>query len=107
MEEWHQKLHNNTSPDDVVICEALIAFIQADLNIAAYWGTLEVRVSGLYFSCRNLKLQGNSFKACLKGLGQSFLSHQSLKLLQKAAEIKVITCFERRHLYASQAIILH
>jgi len=20
MEEWHQKLHNNTSPDDVVIC---------------------------------------------------------------------------------------
>ncbi len=21
MEEWHQKLHNNTSPDDVVICE--------------------------------------------------------------------------------------
>jgi len=22
MEEWHQKLHNNTSPDDVDICEA-------------------------------------------------------------------------------------
>ena len=21
MEQWHQKLHNNTSPDDVVICE--------------------------------------------------------------------------------------
>ena len=21
MEEWHQKLHNNSSPDDVVICE--------------------------------------------------------------------------------------
>ncbi|MFS7950736.1 putative alpha-glucan, water dikinase [Helianthus anomalus] len=21
MEEWHQKLHNNTSSDDVVICE--------------------------------------------------------------------------------------
>jgi len=21
MEEWHQKLHNNTSPDDVVICQ--------------------------------------------------------------------------------------
>ncbi|KAL0408586.1 UNVERIFIED_CONTAM: Alpha-glucan water dikinase, chloroplastic [Sesamum radiatum] len=23
MEEWHQKLHNNTSPDDVVICQAV------------------------------------------------------------------------------------
>lgn len=21
MEEWHQKLHNNTSPDDVIICQ--------------------------------------------------------------------------------------
>jgi alpha-glucan, water dikinase len=29
MEEWHQKLHNNTSPDDVVICEALIAYIRS------------------------------------------------------------------------------
>ena len=23
MEEWHQKLHNNTSPDDVVICQVM------------------------------------------------------------------------------------
>lgn len=28
MEEWHQKLHNNTSPDDVVICEALLAYLE-------------------------------------------------------------------------------
>ena len=21
MEQWHQKLHNNTSPDDVIICQ--------------------------------------------------------------------------------------
>ena len=27
MEQWHQKLHNNTSPDDVVICSALLAYI--------------------------------------------------------------------------------
>ena len=26
MEEWHQKLHNNTSPDDVVICQVLNLF---------------------------------------------------------------------------------
>ena len=25
MEDWHQKLHNNTTPDDVAICEAFIA----------------------------------------------------------------------------------
>eukprot|EP00955_Chlamydomonas_euryale_P024565 258835-Chlamydomonas_euryale.AAC.1 len=40
MEEWHQKLHNNTSPDDVVICQALIAMLQQNLDINAYWKTL-------------------------------------------------------------------
>jgi len=41
MEEWHQKLHNNTSPDDVVICQALIDYIKADCDISAYWATLK------------------------------------------------------------------
>ncbi|CAL8469831.1 g9373 [Coccomyxa elongata] len=41
MEEWHQKLHNNTSPDDVVICQALLAYIDAGLDISAYWTTLQ------------------------------------------------------------------
>ncbi|WJX93428.1 alpha-glucan, water dikinase [Trifolium repens] len=40
MEEWHQKLHNNTSPDDVVICQALIDYISSDFDIAVYWKTL-------------------------------------------------------------------
>ncbi|KAG2427905.1 hypothetical protein HYH02_014507 [Chlamydomonas schloesseri] len=40
MEEWHQKLHNNTSPDDVVICQALLDYIAAGLDITAYWRTL-------------------------------------------------------------------
>ncbi len=42
MEQWHQKLHNNTSPDDVVICEALLAHIDTGLDIGAYWSTLQV-----------------------------------------------------------------
>lgn len=42
MEEWHQKLHNNTSPDDVVICQALLAYIDSGLDISAYWATLKV-----------------------------------------------------------------
>jgi alpha-glucan,water dikinase len=33
MEEWHQKLHNNTTPDDVPICEAYLAFLQANGNV--------------------------------------------------------------------------
>ncbi|BDA43844.1 Alpha-glucan water dikinase, chloroplastic at C-terminar half [Coccomyxa sp. Obi] len=41
MEEWHQKLHNNTSPDDVVICQALLAYIDSGLEISAYWNMLE------------------------------------------------------------------
>ncbi|PNT66432.1 alpha-glucan water dikinase, chloroplastic [Brachypodium distachyon] len=40
MEEWHQKLHNNTSPDDVVICQALIDYMNSDLDIKVYWDTL-------------------------------------------------------------------
>lgn len=30
MEEWHQKLHNNTSPDDVVICEVVVSSFDTD-----------------------------------------------------------------------------
>nr|POE53013.1 alpha-glucan water dikinase, chloroplastic [Quercus suber] len=40
MEEWHQKLHNNTSPDDVVICQALIDYIESDFDMGVYWKSL-------------------------------------------------------------------
>ena len=40
MEEWHQKLHNNTTPDDVAICEAFIAFLEAGGDMGTYWGVL-------------------------------------------------------------------
>lgn len=43
MEEWHQKLHNNTSPDDVVICKALLAYLESGLDIKQYWNILEVK----------------------------------------------------------------
>ncbi len=42
------QLHNNTSPDDVVICEALLAYINTDLDIAAYWDTLLVSDNTLH-----------------------------------------------------------
>jgi len=41
MEEWHQKLHNNTTPDDVVICEAFLAFLKSNGNRDLFYQTLE------------------------------------------------------------------
>jgi alpha-glucan,water dikinase len=41
MEEWHQKLHNNTTPDDVVLCEAYIEFLKSDGDLERFYDTLE------------------------------------------------------------------
>ena len=40
MEQWHQKLHNNTTPDDIVICEAYLEFLRRDGDLSAYFETL-------------------------------------------------------------------
>jgi hypothetical protein len=40
MEDWHQKLHNNTTPDDVAICEAYLAFLEKGGDNGAYWRVL-------------------------------------------------------------------
>lgn len=39
-EEWHQKLHNNTTPDDVPICEALLSYLKSGGNMSNYWDHL-------------------------------------------------------------------
>jgi alpha-glucan,water dikinase len=39
-EQWHQKLHNNTTPDDIGICKALLAFLRAGGNMDVYWRVL-------------------------------------------------------------------
>ena len=56
MEQWHQKLHNNSCPDDVVICGALLAMLESaerrmqasssvsgtdDEDLACYYAHLE------------------------------------------------------------------
>ncbi len=41
MEEWHQKLHNNTTPDDIVICEAYLEFLRSSGDLGLYYKTLE------------------------------------------------------------------
>jgi alpha-glucan,water dikinase len=39
-EQWHQKLHNNTTPDDIVICEALLAYLKSNGDLSTYWKIL-------------------------------------------------------------------
>jgi alpha-glucan,water dikinase len=41
LEEWHQKLHNNTTPDDVAICEAYLEFLRRFGDERAFYATLE------------------------------------------------------------------
>ena len=41
MEEWHQKLHNNTTPDDVLICEAYLAFLDSNGDLRRFYDHLE------------------------------------------------------------------
>jgi alpha-glucan, water dikinase len=41
LEEWHQKLHNNTTPDDVVICEAYLEFLRSNGNLERFLETLQ------------------------------------------------------------------
>jgi alpha-glucan,water dikinase len=41
LEEWHQKLHNNTTPDDVVICEAYLEFLRSHGHRDRFYQTLE------------------------------------------------------------------
>jgi alpha-glucan,water dikinase len=41
LEEWHQKLHNNTTPDDVVLCEAYIGFLKSNGDLDRFYRALE------------------------------------------------------------------
>jgi alpha-glucan,water dikinase len=41
LEEWHQKLHNNATPDDIVLCEAYLEFLYSNGNLARFYEKLE------------------------------------------------------------------
>ncbi len=41
MEEWHQKLHNNATPDDLIICEAYLEFLRSNGDIDLFYKKLE------------------------------------------------------------------
>ena len=58
MEQWHQKLHNNTTPDDIGICEAYIAFLKADGDNGVYWRVLSDHGASWHAHCHTLARQG-------------------------------------------------
>jgi len=40
-EQWHQKLHNNSTPDDIIICEAVLNFLKnGGKSKNDYWSVL-------------------------------------------------------------------
>ncbi|CAE7208792.1 R1 [Symbiodinium natans] len=39
-EQWHQKLHNNTTPADIGICRAIIAYLKSGGDVGVYWKVL-------------------------------------------------------------------
>ncbi|HSB51635.1 MAG TPA: hypothetical protein VLD40_03155 [Dissulfurispiraceae bacterium] len=41
MEEWHQKLHNNATADDIVICEAFIEFYRSNGDLGRFYRRIE------------------------------------------------------------------
>ncbi|MGA1826492.1 MAG: hypothetical protein ACMUIP_17705, partial [bacterium] len=42
LEQWHQKLHNNTTKDDIAICEAYLAFLRSDGDKEVFYHTLKI-----------------------------------------------------------------
>ncbi|KAI7742011.1 hypothetical protein M8C21_024078, partial [Ambrosia artemisiifolia] len=92
MEEWHQKLHNNTSPDDVVICQALIDYIKSDFDISVYWNTLNTngitkeRLLSYDRAIRNEpKFSGDQKEGLLRDLGNYM---RTLKAVHSGADLE-------------------
>lgn len=53
MEEWHQKLHNNTSPDDVVICQVVLITCSITCSMLFFFFSLsEFCLKEEWSSCR-------------------------------------------------------
>merc|ERR1719443_2283176 len=42
IEAWHQKLHTNSAPDDIAICEGYLAFLSSG-NVDDLWRTVYER----------------------------------------------------------------
>lgn len=75
LEEWHQKLHNNTTPDDIVICEAYLGFLEAEGDLDTFYDVLErngVSRERLHSFERPIRTDPEFYAGKKAGLSQDF-----------------------------------
>ncbi|XP_057975075.1 alpha-glucan water dikinase 2 isoform X2 [Malania oleifera] len=100
MEEWHQKLHNNSSPDDVIICQALLNYVRSGFKIDAYWQTLNANglTKGILASYDRPIVSEPHFRANTKeGLIRDLTSYlKTLKAVHSGIDLgfSIETCLE-------------
>ncbi|XP_058080446.1 alpha-glucan water dikinase 2-like isoform X2 [Magnolia sinica] len=98
MEEWHQKLHNNTSPDDVIICQALLDYVRSDFKTDVYWRTLNANglTKTILASYDRPIVSEPRFRADTKdGLIRDLTSYlRTLKAVHSGADLEsaIVTC---------------
>ena len=111
LEEWHQKLHNNTSPDDIVICEAYLAFLRGNSDLNAYWKTLTqggVTRQIMESYERPIKAEPTPRPHIAQDLIRDFENYLIiLKAVHSGADLKLsieVCCSQRNYLGLSQAL---
>lgn len=97
MEEWHQKLHNNSSPDDVIICQALLDYAKSNFDINVYWRTLNSNglTKHILASYDRPIVSEPQFHAETKGLIRDLAAYlRTLKAVHSGADLEsaVATC---------------
>ena len=102
IEEWHQKLHNNTTPDDVVICEAFIAFLESNANQEVFYNVLKnggVTRERLRSFERPIKSDPNGFGDRNAGIINDFKGFlRILKSMHSGTDFDTMFDAARRHL---------
>jgi hypothetical protein len=65
LEQWHQKLHQNTTPEDVTICEAYLAYLHSG-NHDDYWRVLwdNGRITKEHLEGLNIPIKGEGLLYC-------------------------------------------
>jgi alpha-glucan,water dikinase len=81
IEEWHQKLHTNCAPDDIIIADAYIKFLETG-NPDDYWGHLH----GNGLSWEYMSSIGGGKGSANSGLAG--LTHTPLHMPQMINDIK-------------------
>ena len=96
LEAWHQKLHTNTTPEDITVCEAYIAFLESG-DISTYSRVLWENGSISRADMANKwdrKIPGELFQSKLLGSGRSWWRRYRQTTVQDAALITVLhSCF--------------